>query len=120
VKEFSETNDVLIKGNIRFNYEEIHSSGGKSSGSVSIKDSESLLSKEEAEKKSIEVKDKNAHEKMLLNNGHIRCAYCKKVVPKSESISYKIISYANYGSAGKTNTYCSGACGSYDQMAHEG
>ena len=55
-----------------------------------------------------------------LKEGDINCAYCGKAFPGKDAVTRKIISYANYGPQGVVNKYCSGECGGYDQMAHEG
>lgn len=86
-----------------------------------IKDDNSItFYKEIADKKSQYLTDQMVLENNLLKNGYIKCAYCCKVVLDSESVTHTIISYANYGKAGKKCKYCSGTCAGRDQMAHEG
>lgn len=58
--------------------------------------------------------------KYTLKPGDISCAYCGRAAQESEATTRKIISYATYGPAGRTNKYCSDKCGLHDQMAHEG
>lgn len=55
-----------------------------------------------------------------LKEGDISCDYCRKAFPEKEKVIYRVISYANYGPAGKTGNYCSRECSMHDQMAHEG
>jgi len=92
---------------------------------------EHYLSIEEAEGVSSVIKIKVGRERIKLKNGHIRCTYCQKIVPESESVKYEIIfqnSRPDYNSKSgykkfvdrKTNIYCSTKCGIHDQMAHEG
>jgi len=49
-----------------------------------------FISKEDAVKKVSEFMEIKRKEEELLNNGHIRCAYCNKVVPEKEAVNYKI------------------------------
>jgi hypothetical protein len=90
-----------------------------------------FISKEDAAKKSLELTEIKRKEEELLNNGHIRCAYCGKVVPAKESVNYVLIFQNSrpdpFSRTGwkkfvdrKTNKYCSEECGVHDQMAHEG
>jgi len=78
-----------------------------------------------------EFDEKKKHNEWLLNNGHIRCAYCGKIVHEKKSVSHEIIFQNSksdpYSRTGwrkfvdrKTNKYCSGKCAGNDQMAHEG
>ena len=55
-----------------------------------------------------------------LKDGQIHCQYCHKAVDEKSAISYRVISYANYGSRGRLGKYCSRDCANFDQMAHEG
>lgn len=119
IKSFAENNEPLSMENIRFNYEEKHSSF-KSSGAVKINELDKFLTKEEAEIKSNEVKEKNAKEEILLKNGHTRCQRCSKVVPDNEAVTEKMISYANFGAAGKVMKFCSGTCAAHEQWSLEG
>lgn len=59
-------------------------------------------------------------DKYIAKEGQINCDYCKIAVDEDKSVKNKVISYANYGSAGRYFEYCSSKCASYDQMAHEG
>ncbi len=78
----------------------------------------------EAEKALNELTLKKEKDKELLSNGHIRCAYCGKIVKESDSIEFEIIFRSRnvFGPCvgRKTNRYCPGGCAGYDQMAHEG
>lgn len=78
------------------------------------------LDKDVAEEKRQDLDKKLKHELHLLENGHIRCKYCSKVVKEEAAVEYKIISYANYGPGGKVFKYCRKECGVHDQMTHEG
>jgi len=102
-----------------------------SSSAFKYTERDQYLSKQEVEIKSKEATKKKEDEEILLNNGHIRCVYCNKVVPEKDSISHTIIFQNSrqdpYSRTGwkkfvdrKTNKYCSGKCGGNDQMAHEG
>ena len=90
-----------------------------------------FTSKDDADKKASELTEIKRKEEELLNNGHIRCTYCGKVVPEKESVNYEIIFQNSrpdpFSRTGwkkfvdrKTNKYCSKQCGVHDQMAHEG
>lgn len=90
-----------------------------------------FTSKEDADKKAFELTEIKRKEEELLNNGHIRCTYCRKVVPQKEAVNYEIIFQNSrldpFTRTGwkkfvdrKTNKYCSKQCGIHDQMAHEG
>ena len=59
-------------------------------------------------------------EEELLSQGHIRCAYCSKVIPPETAVQATIINFKMYGPQGKRNSYCSGECAHHDQCAHEG
>ncbi len=119
VKQFAENNRLLLKENIRYHYEEKHNYG-KSSGAVKINDLHTFLAKEDAERKSADIKDKKAHEEILLQNGHSRCERCGKVVPTNEILTDKIISIATYGRSGRIMKFCSSTCAANEQCAHEG
>lgn len=60
------------------------------------------------------------HELYDLKEGQIHCQYCHKATDEDKAISYRVISYRNYGPGGRLGKYCSKQCASYDQMAHEG
>lgn len=107
--------------------------GYKSSSAVMFLDMKEkyFVSKDDANKKASELIEIKRKEEELLNNGHIRCAYCSKVVPEKEAVNYKIIFQNSrpdpFSRTGwkkfvdrKTNKYCSPQCGADDQMAHEG
>lgn len=90
-----------------------------------------FISKKDAEIKSKELLNIKNKEEELLNNGHIRCTYCKKIVPEKDAVDYKIIFQNSrpdpFSRTGykrfvdnKINKYCSKTCGLHDQMAHEG
>lgn len=90
-----------------------------------------FTSKDDADKKASELTEIKRKEEELLNNGHIRCTYCGKVVPEKESVNYEIIFQNSrpdpFSRTGwkkfvdrKTYKYCSKQCGAHDQMAHEG
>ncbi len=89
-----------------------------------------FLTEVEAKERLVDIKAKKDEENELIANGHIRCAYCGKITPPSESIRSEIIfqngrhnsftgKYQKFVDR-KTNDYCSGKCASHDQMAHEG
>lgn len=107
--------------------------GYKSSGAVRYLEMKEkyFTSKDDADKKASELTEIKRKEEELLNNGHIRCTYCGKVVPEKESVNYEIIFQNSrpdpFSRTGwkkfvdrKTNKYCSKQCGAHDQMAHEG
>lgn len=107
--------------------------GYKSSSAVIFLDMKEkyFVSKDDANKKASELIEIKRKEEELLNNGHIRCAYCSKVVPEKEAVNYEIIFQNSrpdpFSRTGwkkfvdrKTNKYCSKQCGVHDQMAHEG
>lgn len=58
--------------------------------------------------------------KYRLEDGQIRCDYCHQPVDADKVFKRRIISYANYGPAGKWGQYCNGQCAMHDQFAHEG
>ena len=134
--DIKKINDYVIN-NSPMTLDKVHvgwkSIGEKYNSSSAFKYTErdQYLSKQEVEIKSKEAIKKKEDEEILLNNGHIRCAYCNKVVPENDSISHTIIFQNSrqdpYSRTGwkkfvdkKTNKYCSGKCGGNDQMAHEG
>ncbi len=119
IKSFSENNEPLSLDKIYLHYYE-NNSFGKSSGAIKFTDINKHLSKEEAEKKSLEIKEKNNQEELLLQNGHSRCERCRKVVPTPEIQTVKIISFATYGQAGRIGKFCSGICSAHEQMSLEG
>lgn len=107
--------------------------GYKSSGAVRYLEMKEkyFTSKDDADKKASELTEIKRKEEELLNNGHIRCTYCGKVVPEKESVNYEIIFQNSrpdpFSRTGwkkfvdrKTYKYCSKQCGAHDQMAHEG
>jgi len=123
IAEFSQSDFQYKRGEIMIYYTEKHEKY-ECSGAVSLKEHEEnqrwLSTIQEAKNKAKAVKKEREERERLLNNGHIACHYCGKIVPENQAVNYKIISYANYGKAGKMGQYCSGDCGVSDQMAHEG
>ncbi len=131
VKKLSETNlsHDIKKIFIRW---ESHSGKYKSTAATKyVEMDKHYLSKEDAESVSSVIKIKIGRDKIKLKNGHIRCTYCQKIVPESESVKCQIIfqsSRPDFNSRSgykkfvdkKTNIYCSNKCGGHDQMAHEG
>jgi hypothetical protein len=126
-----------VTNNAQMTLDKVHvgwkSVGDKYNSSSAFKYTErdQYLTLEEVKIKSREAIEKKENEERLLENGHIRCAYCNKVVPEKDSISHTIIFQNSrqdpYSRTGwkkfvdrKTNKYCSGKCGGNDQMAHEG
>lgn len=80
-----------------------------------IEDDRVSFNREDLLELSEELKDK-----YIAKEGQIKCAYCSIAIDEDKSVKHKVISYANYGSAGRYFRYCSGECAGYDQMAHEG
>ena len=134
IKQYAEETPVLTSDNIFFHYEKICFSY-KTTGAISLPDSllqfSSII---DAEAKSAEIKKIIEIEEALLQNGHTRCARCRKVVPNSEVVTSNIIgrgrkqvwnSWKNRyeDKACVTQTpmkFCSGTCAAHEQMANEG
>lgn len=79
---------------------------------------------EHANKALARLQLKKKKDEELLANGHIRCTYCRKIIPEDKAVKHEIIfqdwnGYKKFVNR-KTNKYCSGKCGSYDQMSREG
>ena len=120
IKEYSESEEELSLSNIYIPYHEI-SSTGKSSSAVKYSEYKTkFLTKEQAEIKSKEIKDKIEAENILLQNGHSRCQYCRKVYPDSEKVKEKMISIYTFGREGKWMEFCSKTCAMHSQMSLEG
>lgn len=119
IKAYSESENELSLSNIYIPYHEI-SSVGKSSSAVKYTEYGKFMTKEQAEIKSIEVKEKIEAENILLQNGHSRCQYCRKVYPDSEKVKEKMISIYTFGREGKWMEFCSKTCAMHNQMSLEG
>ena len=123
IKEYSEMNIDYDKDFICFSYKEEPHDGYYLSGEYKIKDlreNKYLTTSEQRSKEiSKELIEKKQKEEELLNNGHIKCTYCGKIVPEELSVNYKGIA-RQYKNMEKTSKYCSKLCGVHDQMAHEG
>lgn len=120
IKEYSESEEELSLSNIYIPYHEI-SSIGKSSSAVKYSEYKTkFLTKEQVEIKSKEVKDKIEAENILLQNGHSRCQYCRKVYPDTEKVKEKMISIYTYGREGRWMEFCSKTCAMHSQMSLEG
>jgi hypothetical protein len=132
IKAYYENMPELIIEKVSINWE-CTDQGYKSSSAVRYLEMKEkyFTSKEDADKKAFELTEIKRKEEELLNNGHIKCTYCGKVVPEKETVNYEIIFQNSrpdpFSRTGwkkfvdrKTNKYCSKQCGAYDQMAHEG
>lgn len=119
IKEYSESEQELSFSQIYIPYHEI-SSMGKSSSAVKYTEYGKFMNKEQAELKSIEVKDKIEAENILLQNGHSRCQYCRKVYPDNEKVKEKMISVYTFGREGRWMEFCSKTCATHEQMSLEG
>lgn len=132
IKEYAEDMPSLTVENVSFGWECIEH-GYKSSSAIRYTElhDKFFTNKEKAELKANELLEAKNKEEELLKNGHVKCAYCGKVVPEKESVSHQIIFQNSrpdpFSKTGykkfvdkKTNKYCSGKCGGNDQMAHEG
>ena len=132
IKAYYENMPELIIEKVSVNWECIDQRYKSSSAVRYLEMKEKYFtSKEDADKKAFELTEIKRKEEELLNNGHIRCAYCGKVVPEKEAVNYEIIFQNSrpdpFSRTGwkkfvdrKTNKYCSKQCGGHDQMAHEG
>ena len=78
-----------------------------------------MLDKKKALIVAQQIKDDLEKRRTLLDNGHIACHYCDKIVLAKEAVDFTIISIT-YDSKGRKNKYCSNKCAWRDQMAHEG
>jgi len=128
-KEIEELKDFcqhtpLARDMIMFRYESVggkyHVSGALKSLDLDKYKETYFTDKPTAESKAKELVGIRKHEEELLKNGHVRCAYCRKIVPEAEVVVKEIINFKMYGSSGKKNKYCSSQCGHHDQCAHEG
>lgn len=120
IKEYAESKEELLLNEIRIPYHEI-TTYGKSSSAVKYSEYKTkFLTKEQAEIKSKEVKDKIEAENILLQNGHSRCQYCRKVYPDTEKVKEKMISIYTYGREGRWMEFCSKTCAMHSQMSLEG
>ena len=132
IKEYAENMPELIVDNVSISWE-CTGQGYKSSSAVRYLEFKDKLfaCKDEADKKAVELTEAKKKEEELLNNGHIKCAYCGKVVTEEDAVSNEIIFLNSrpdpFSRTGwkqfvdrKTYKYCSGKCGGDDQMAHEG
>lgn len=120
IKDYFEANEPLLISRIQLPYWETWCNS-KSSSAVYLTEYETkFLSKEQAELKSIEIKEKIATENILLENGHSRCQRCRKVYPNAEKVREKMISIYTFGREGKWMEFCSGTCASHEQMSLEG
>lgn len=107
------------ENNIYLDYTHSHD-GWKSSGSEKLS---KVLSSDRMSFNREELIPKWEEMKELYTprEGYEPCSYCGKQVKKEDLVSRDIISYHNWPDTGRrTFKYCSGKCGGYDQMAHEG
>lgn len=92
VKAYYENMPNLIIDKISLDYERIEQSY-KSYGAIKYLDmiENYFLTKEDADKKVAELTEIKLKEEYLLNNNHLKCAYCGKIVHIKDSIDYEII-----------------------------
>ena len=135
IKDYYENPPELTLDGVRINYYEYWGDNNKYKSSSSVKYVEMFekfsTTKKEADGRALVFQIKVDREAALLENGHVRCTYCRKIVPENESVKCKIIfqnSRSDFNSRSgfkkfvdeKINVYCSNQCGGYDQMGHEG
>ena len=131
IKELSESDLIHDIKNIHIGLESNSDKYKSTSATKYVEMNKHYLSLEDAENIASVIKIKIGRDRIKLENGHIRCTYCQKIVPESESVKYEIIFQNSkpdfFSKSGykrfvdrKTNIYCSNQCGVHDQMAHEG
>ena len=79
-----------------------------------------FFDRKKAEKRLKEILEKKQKENEMLNNGHIRCYHCMKIIKREEAVTKTIRSIRNYGKGGKKKKFCSGSCAKNAQFAVEG
>ncbi len=120
IKNYFELNEVLLISKIQLPYFEIFCNSKSSSAVYFTEYKDKFLTKEQAELKSIEIKEKIAAENILLENGHSRCQRCRKVYPNNEKVKEKMISIYTFGREGRWMEFCSKTCAMHEQVSLEG
>ena len=71
------------------------------------------------------VEKRKAEDKLLTSGSHVRCDRCRKIVPRSESvtgeITFRTRNHRDKPTLGRSIlTFCSNDCWAHEQWAHEG
>lgn len=125
--------EPLSRENIQVTYEYLFGESVQTS-SFKLDDISKFLTKEEAEKKSLERKEIMERENYLLKNKHTRCQRCGKIVPDADVVSNTIFGRGRknvfdsrkgqYVSKSCVTTepmkFCSSTCAANEQMSREG